>query len=113
MASLIMLVQWFFLSSFLVDAQNEVSPIYPTNKTFRAITIFDELYGLRNVSYWITSSGLAIVDGDVVYGTEEELLSNEFNEPTLVVVKCAFSGPGVWPAATVTFKYSSDAAETA
>jgi hypothetical protein len=113
MGDLIVLLRWIPLFSFLAHAQDGISPNYPTNKTFHAIKIFDELYGLRNVSYWVASSGLAIIDGDVVYGTEEELLANEFNETALVVEKRAFSGPGGWPAATVTFKYESDAAESA
>jgi hypothetical protein len=113
MASMTVLLQWLFISTFLVHAQDEVSPIYPTNKTFEVMTIFDEIYGLRNVSYWITSTGLAVIDGDVVYGTEEELLSKEFNETALIVEKRAFSAPSIWPAATITFRYNSDAAETA
>jgi hypothetical protein len=113
MASLIVLLHWLLLSGFLAYAPNEVSPIYPSNKTYEVMTTFDELYGLRNVSYWIASSGLAIIDGDVVYGTEAELLSNEFNETALILEKRAFSAPSIWPAATVTFKYRSAAAETA
>jgi hypothetical protein len=49
--------------------------IPPSAKDVRAVTIFDSTYGLRNLSYYTTPDGLAIIDGDIIYGTESDLLT--------------------------------------
>src|SRR5437667_3967270 len=54
-------------------------PAYPDNRVYHAIEINDAYYGRRNVSYFVSQVGLAVIDGDVVYGTEKELLANRYD----------------------------------
>jgi hypothetical protein len=82
------------------------------NSTF--ITINDDFYGLRNVSYFVVSDGLAIIDGDVVYGREKDLLAHQVNHDTQLSHKKAraFSAPNTWPEAKISYKYVSDAVQS-
>lgn len=89
----------------------DTSPIY-ANKTTILILIKDPVYGTRNVSYWATYDGLAIIDGDVIYGPLDDLLSRSFTGPQ-DISKRAHSGTNLaWPGATVTYKFDSAATET-
>ena len=109
------------LSSIILFASNSTSaqvptndsPIYPVNKTLSTVTIHDDFYGTRNVSYWVTSNNLAIIDGDVVYGTLQDLLDHTIKTPTTGISKAkrAFSAPNVWQAPIVIYKYDSDDTE--
>jgi hypothetical protein len=105
---------WALASLFAratVFAQN--SPIYPVNKTLTIVTINDDFYGTRNVSYFVTSNGLAIIDGDVVYGTVQDLIQHTIENSTVgnVKAKRAFSASNVWPSPVITYKYDSDDTE--
>jgi hypothetical protein len=99
------------LARATVLAQN--SPIYPVNKTLTTVTISDDNYGTRNVSYFVTSNGLAIIDGDVVYGTVQDLLQHTIENSTAGNAngKRAFSASNVWPSPVITYKYDSDDSE--
>jgi hypothetical protein len=91
---------------------NVTSPIY-ANKNTTLILIKDSVYGTRNVSYWATDSGLAIIDGDVVYGTLENLLSHSVTGPRNTSKRAhSVTGAQAWPSATVTYKFDSAATET-
>jgi len=94
------------VSSFAVIATPRPSsssdPLYPLDKNITVATIWDDFSGERNVSYFTTAEGLAIIDGDVIYGTEAQLLNSNFR---------SFSVLQPWPAATVLYKY--DTASTA
>lgn len=82
----------------------------PEGRAYHWIEIEDQYYGHRNVSYFVSSTGNAIIDGDVVYGTEEQLLANKYDPDS--VVSQAFSIRTPWPNAEVKYKYDSDATET-
>lgn len=87
--------------------------MYPTDKVFKVLTINDH-HGPRNISYFVTDKGHAVTEGDIVYGTEEQILSAAVGNGHGHAAPRAFSfGPGVapWPQATVRFKYESDDAE--
>lgn len=73
----------------------------------------DSFYGVRNVTYTETDSGLAIIDGDVVYGTVDELRAHEYSASQADVFQnLAFSVPtAAWPNATIFYKYDSDVTE--
>ena len=53
---------------------NTTSPIYRTT----LIPIKDNVYGARNVSYWVSDDGLAIIDGDVALDSTQLLSLNCF-----------------------------------
>jgi hypothetical protein len=99
----------------LVFAQvpGNYSPIYPVNKTLTTVTISDDLYGTRNVTYFVTSNGLAVIDGDVVYGTIGDLIEHTIENSTTGTVnaKRAFSASNIWQQAVIAYKYDSDATE--
>lgn len=88
-------------------------PVYPDNRVYHAIEIEDAYYGRRNVSYFVSQAGLAVIDGDVVYGIEKELLANRYDPKNLDrVYPAAFSVRESWPDATVKYKYDSDGTQT-
>jgi Astacin (Peptidase family M12A) len=87
---------------------------YAEEQKSTSVTISDAQYGVRNVDYYIINGGLAVIDGDVIYGTEAQLLSNVVNGATSNFTRRAFSvkaAAGIWPNATITYKY--DSADTA
>ena len=77
------------------------------------LTVMDEFYGLRTVTYTETDSGLAIIDGDVLYGTVEQLKAKQANDSIRdTFQKRAFSlKKAIWPNAQITYKYENDATE--
>ncbi|KAI9889449.1 MAG: hypothetical protein M1814_005312 [Vezdaea aestivalis] len=94
------------LSATTVVAQNATSDsaLYmPRNVT--RIQMEDNQYGLRNLSYFVTSTGDAIIDGDVVYGTEAELLSRRVNATTVVARAHSVFAASAWPGSTLLYKY--------
>ena len=94
---------------------NTSSPLCPIHKNSTVITIHDDLYGLRNVSYFVVGDEWAIIDGDVVYGREKDLLAHQVNhnDTRLGYKKArAFSLPNTWPEAKIRYKYSSDAVQS-
>jgi len=83
------------------------------------LTIRDDVYGTRNVSYFKTIDELAIIDGDIVYGTVEHLLSKDIrrwnpNDQTHSLSKRAFSGlrSVAWPNGVVRYQFDSDEGES-
>jgi hypothetical protein len=47
--------------------------LYPTNNTLARTTIHDDRYGTRELSYFVNDHGFIITDGDIVYGTIDDL----------------------------------------
>lgn len=86
------------------------SPLYPTDKNITVVAIWDELYGERDVAYFTTSRGLAIIDGDVVYGSEARLLERRLRPPANSLKERAFSTGQPWPNAEVLYKYDATSA---
>lgn len=94
--------------------------LIPQHRNFSRITIQDVFYGVREVGYFVTRTGHAIIDGDVVYGTEDDLLSahafynthagngNEnTNSPRAISVV-----DHAWPNAKLRYRYDTTDAET-
>ena len=73
------------------------------DRPLRSIKIDDPFFGNRAVSYYVTSNGLAIIDGDVTYGPVASLLAHSNGAKA----KRAFSGQPAWPNAEVKYKYDS------
>ena len=82
------------------------------------IQILDR-YGYRTVSYFV-DGGLAVVDGDVIYGTEADLLAVEFNGtfPSHELQHQAKRSLSVfensawkWPGGAIKYQYESQAIE--
>ena len=69
----------------LVQVPGDYSPIYPVHKTLIEVTINDDLYGTRDVSYFVTSNGLAVIDGDVVYGSIQDLTAHTIKNSIAVI----------------------------
>ncbi|KAH8683000.1 hypothetical protein BGZ60DRAFT_524342 [Tricladium varicosporioides] len=85
----------------------------PPQINITELEIVDSTYGHRNISYWLSPDGNAVVDGDVIYGTEKELLLNRVkqNDPQTLQQR-AFSTSASWPGGIVTWKFDSTATET-
>ncbi|KDR69172.1 hypothetical protein GALMADRAFT_923492 [Galerina marginata CBS 339.88] len=117
-------VRSFFLVCWLVVTlstlptrawlNDTVSPIYP-NKTTAVLEISDNFYGVRNVSYWVTDDGLAVIDGDVIYGTLEDLVAhNHTGQPPTNMTRRAhsiFRNENPWASATITYNFNSAATQ--
>jgi hypothetical protein len=99
---IILLIFSFSSAVIAVQTPSGSDPLYPLYKNVSVATIIDNSFGERTVGYFTTVEGLAIIDGDVIYGTEAQLLSSEFR---------SFSVKQPWPNAIVMYKY--DTASTA
>lgn len=99
---------WF--ASAVDPIDNTTSPIYPRKNT-TLILIKDPIYGTRNVSYWVTDDKLAIIDGDVIYGSVDDLLSHSLPDPLAILKRTHSIRANTWPSATITYKFDSDATE--
>lgn len=100
------------LTCHLVCACNH-SPLYPI-KNNTVLAINDNTYGVRNVSYWVTDDGLAVIDGDVIYGTVQDLLAHSLTANPPNVTRRAhsiFRTANPWAGATITYKFDSDCTE--
>lgn len=102
--------------SFTIPGQNPIlSDKPPTHRqpqdgrVYHSLEIRDPGFGHRNVSYFVTDTGLAILDGDIIYGPVEKLLAHRAND-SVDGLSCSFGNP--WPSATVMYKYIDDATET-
>ena len=98
----------------LAAAPPALSPLFSPGilirKNLTRLRISDGFYGTRDVSYFVTSTGNAIIDGDVLYGTEEQLLQHTHVDGQ---VARAFSVINqAWPGGVLTYKYASNDAET-
>ena len=78
-------------------------------RVYHGLEIRDPNFGHRNVSYSVTDTGLAILDGDIIYGPVEKLLAHRANDS---VDDLSYSFGNPWPSATVMYKYIDDAIET-
>ncbi|KAF2500809.1 zincin [Lophium mytilinum] len=105
------------------SSYNDASPLCPTNKNATILTINDEFYGLRNVTYFDGHNGLAVIDGDVIYGPVASLLANQvhgngtysngtLSNGTESHYKRAFSVKNTWPDAKIRYKFTSDQVQT-
>jgi hypothetical protein len=91
---------------------HQTSPIYSRNNTATAISIRDNLYGERNAGYFVTSIGLAVIGGDVVYGSLSDLLTHQINgAPANATQARAFSVFSGWPSARILYKYDTNCTE--
>jgi hypothetical protein len=89
-----------------MQSATEGNDLYTTS--FAVLEIEDDFYGLRNVSYTVTSTGLAVIDGDVIYGSIEELLAHDSRlSATNGVGTKALSVRRPWPGATIPYKFNS------
>ncbi|KDR67385.1 hypothetical protein GALMADRAFT_283563 [Galerina marginata CBS 339.88] len=88
-------------------------PLYSTKHT-TFLPIQDHIYGARNVSYWVTDDGLAIIDGDVIYGPVNDLVSRGLTGQNSISQRehSVFAGVKTWPSATITYKFDSDTTES-
>lgn len=94
-----------------VVANVSITPV----ANYTLLTILDDRYGLRSVSYF-NDDGLAVIDGDVIYGPIQDLMANKFDPNDVGKRRRAssvFAGSGyTWPKANITYRYDSDATET-
>ncbi|KAL9609750.1 MAG: hypothetical protein Q9167_005506 [Letrouitia subvulpina] len=78
----------------------------------RTIQLNDQYFGWRKATYYTTSDGLAVIDGDIIYGRVEDLLAkNGALNRTQRQRKRALSGLAAWPSATIKFTYLSEETE--
>lgn len=126
---LVLILRRLTLAACLAPSAHSYECIAPTNDSVDSsfsynadqgtylANISDE-FGTREVAYWITDDGLAVVEGDIVYGTVEDLLKCQVSNATIqtketaAIVPRAFLEPSsAWPNANIIYKYNSDATE--
>lgn len=101
--------------------QNTTLSLNPSSVNLTTVYINDAR-GNRSVSYFVVK-GFAIVDGDIVYGTEAALLSHAANRPdntTIIRRNSALTSkrsnsvfpPTGWPGRVVKYQYADAAMET-
>ncbi|KAG8530600.1 uncharacterized protein KY384_004638 [Bacidia gigantensis] len=92
--------------------ENHVSAFFaPRNLT--TIKIKDSLFGIRNVDYWITSQGQAIIDGSIVYGSEQELLSKQVSASSKDTRAFdVFAGAQSWPNGEIKYRFVDGSAQS-
>lgn len=100
-------------SDFSSNTGSGLSSLRPSQH-WRMTHIIDPFVGRRNVSYFTTSAGLAIIDGDVIYGTLSDLSESRVFDAIprresighrALTMGSSFS---TWPNATVRYKFDSD-----
>ena len=114
----LLLVFVLFSKIFLVRAD-----IYPNNSV-TTVRIRDE-NGERNVAYFLTSTGYAVIGGDIIYGTEEEFnraivngsYDRKLKRRELITRKKRSNSiwpnsPLLWPGNTILYKFESAAVAT-
>lgn len=95
-------------------ADDKPSDKSPNRQDWYKLEIRDPRFGHRNVSYFVTDTGLAVVDGDVIYGPVEDLLAHSVvNIVDDLAFSVPFPGASAWPSATVQYKYNNNSCETA
>lgn len=92
----------------------------PPGKNLTTTTIWDRLYGFREVAYWFTDNGLAIIDGDIIYGTMSDLLAASATAEARLKHPEKFPHSGrvdsweePWPDRTIRYSYADEADEEA
>ena len=78
------------------------------------LPIRDSFYGTRNVSFYVVND-MAIIDGDVIYGTVNQLRAQDLTRNPQIQEGRAFSllSSAAWPGATIAYRYDSDDTATA
>lgn len=102
-------------------AQNYTFPPDPTTN-LSTLQISDR-FGNRSVSYYL-NNGYAVVEGDIVYGTEAELLSRSVNRGSnsnVTIYKrdegrksrrsMSLFSPQIWPSRVITYQYTDTSIE--
>ena len=89
--------------------------LYQRHKT-TAIRIQDKILGERDVAYYLTPQGQAIIDGDIRLGTEADLLARKVsntssNSTSLINRSFSTFLQFAWPNSVVFYKYDSDATQ--
>ena len=83
--------------------------LYPTGNTLARTIIHDDRYGTHETSYFVNYHGFVIIDGDVVYGTIDDLSRAEAAAVDSSHSARAFSRIGApWPGAIVFYRYASE-----
>ncbi|KAF8908188.1 hypothetical protein CPB84DRAFT_1843643 [Gymnopilus junonius] len=93
------------------------SPLFPVGRHTTRLSLQDRFYGSREVSYWVTDNGLAVIDGDVIYGPVETLLGHGLAghaNATNITSRAhsVFAGASTWPSANIVYKFDSASTET-
>ncbi|KAK4120247.1 hypothetical protein N657DRAFT_636707 [Parathielavia appendiculata] len=68
---------WYSFLGFALPGSLTPPPEEGNRERLKTVEVCDKVYGHRNVSYLLTPNGLAVIDGDVIYGTEQELLAKQ------------------------------------
>ena len=101
-------------TTYALGGMNQ-SPLYALRDTV-TIRIEDLLFGNRKVAYWVNEQGQAIIDGDIIFGSEKDLLDKEIPPSSAsFAAKRSFSvlsGTATWPNAEIIYKFDSAATET-
>ena len=90
--------------------------IYSNAGPLKTIQVRDEIEGVREISYYITPEGYAVINGDVIWGLEKDLLAHQVGEDgNSALQRRAFSIPPskAWPNAEIKYKWHDDSGETA
>jgi hypothetical protein len=95
----------------------------PANQTLTTVEIYvssapffhngtaqDAVPEKRTVSYFV-QDGLAIVDGDVIYGTETEIKAASVTTNKRAVSIFPFQSAQKWPGGVIRYKYEDDSVE--
>lgn len=84
--------------------------LYPIANTLARTTIHDDRYGTREIGYFVNDHGFVIIDGDVVYGTIDDLSRAEVaTVDSHSHAARAFSRIGApWPGAIISYRYASE-----
>ncbi|KAF4615156.1 hypothetical protein D9613_003380 [Agrocybe pediades] len=88
-----------------------------TNEATNTIAIKDEYGHIREVAYWVNSDNEAVIDGDIIYGSVDDLMANahttegedrnSFERRSLSV----FRGAKTWPRGMLVYKYKDEDTE--
>lgn len=87
----------------------------PPNRDTTVIRIQDD-HGVRNVACSTTPDGYAITNGDVIYGTVEDLLSHQVSDdfqPSLSARAFSVRPTNGWPNGIIPYRFDSDSGEQA
>jgi hypothetical protein len=84
--------------------------LYPTNNTLTRTNIHDGRYGARELGYFVNDHSFVIIDGDIVYGTIDDLSRAEAAAVDFQSHAArAFSHIGApWPGAITSYRYASE-----
>ena len=88
-----------------IDVAAKINPgIFNLNKNMTAVTISDQ-GDRRDVTYWTTPDGTAIVDGDIAYGSEAELLAARSGAAKRGLEERSFFMGLKWTGGVINYRY--------